>query len=132
MKGTTIQNKYYICTNETIINRIKIKIMKKILAIMCAAALFVACGGEKKQSVEDQAKAKIEAVIVALEAGDMEKAEQLVEVCDEWYETLSEDDQKKADKVMEQCEDRIIEAMMEYEMGELDGEMSDLDYEEEW
>lgn len=106
--------------------------MKKILAIMCVAALFVACGGEKKQSVEDQAKAKIEAVIVALEAGDMEKAEQLVEVCDEWYETLSEDDQKKADKVMEQYEERMIEAMMEYEMSELDGEMSDLDYEEEW
>lgn len=106
--------------------------MKKILAIMCAAALFVACGGEKKQSVEEQAKAKIEAVIVALEAGDMEKAEQLVEACDEWYETLSEADQKKADEVMEQYEERMIEAMMEYEMGELDGEMSDLDYEEEW
>lgn len=106
--------------------------MKKILAIMFVAALFVACGGEKKQSVEDQAKAKIEAVIVALEAGDMEKAEQLVEACDEWYETLSEDDQKKADKVMEQYEERMIEAVMEYEMGELDGEMSDLDYEEEW
>ena len=108
--------------------------MKKILAIMCAAALFVACGGEKKKelTVEEQAKAKIEAVIVALEAGDMEKAEQLVEVCDEWYETLSEADQNMADKVMEQYEDRLIEAMMEYEMGELDGEMSDLDYEEEW
>lgn len=132
MKGTTIQNKYYICAKETIINRKKIKIMKKILAIMFVAALFVACGGEKKQSVEDQAKAKIEAVIVAVEAGDMEKAEQLVEACDEWYETLSEADQKKADKVLEQYEERMIEAVMEYEMGELDGEMSDLDYEEEW
>ena len=71
-------------------------------------------------------------VYKVVKAGDMEKAEQLVEVCDEWYETLSEADQKKADKVMEQYEDRVIEAMMEYEMSDLDGEMSDLDYEEEW
>lgn len=106
--------------------------MKKILAIMFAAALLVACGGEKKQTVEELAKAKIEAVVLAAEAGDMEKVEKLMVEADEWYETLSEDDKAKADKVMEKYQDRLIKAAMEYEMSNLDDEMSNLDYEGEW
>ena len=85
--------------------------MKKILAIMFAAALLVACGGEKKKelTVEEQAKAKVESVISAYEAGDEEKTYELLEAADEWYESLNEADKKKADEVIKNYEDKVIE-----------------------
>ena len=109
-----MQNKYYICTNETIINRIKIKIMKKILAIMCAAALFVACDS-KEEKIEKRAESFIEAAIAALEDGDYETFEEIGESVEDWVETLNKEEEKIVEKVLKRNMRRLEKAVEKYE-----------------
>lgn len=76
--------------------------MKKIIIAAIALAMFVACGGngngnEKKVTVEDQAIEYSEQMLKAMEAGDFDKMEKLEAEMEKWYESLSEEDQEKAD-----------------------------------
>ena len=78
--------------------------MKKILAIMCAAALLVACGGEKKKelTVEEQVKSYFEQLEKMSESGDVEAALELYAEMETWYDGLSEEDKAKADAAIEE------------------------------
>lgn len=76
--------------------------MKKIIIAAIAFSMLVACGGngngnEKKVTVEDQAIEYSEKLLKAMEAGDFDKIEKLEAEMEKWYESLSEEDQEKAD-----------------------------------
>ena len=69
--------------------------MKKILVIAAMMAMFVAC-----KSVEEKAKDYAEDIATAFMEGEWSKAEKLAEEAEEWYESLSEEDQVKVMSIL--------------------------------
>ena len=74
--------------------------MKKLFLLLAIAGVMASCGGEEKKSVEEQAKAYINEMKAAAEAGDQEKFEKIAEESQAWYDGLSDADKAAADKVM--------------------------------
>lgn len=92
--------------------------MKRLLAIMVAAAMLVACGGEKKKelTVEEQVKAYYEQMEKVSEGDDAEAALKLLTEIETWYNGLSEEDKAKADAAIEEYEAQLAgEFEEEYE-----------------
>ena len=93
--------------------------MKKFFVLMMVAAMSIACGGnnaEKKEgevklTVEQQAKAYCDDMIKAIKADDEKKGMKIMEESDKWYQSLSEEDQMIADKVMASYQEKMAEAM---------------------
>lgn len=56
---------------------------------------------EKQVKIEEQAKAYVNEMKAAVEAGDMEKAQKIAEESEAWYYGLSDADRATADKVLE-------------------------------
>lgn len=88
--------------------------MKKLFAILAVALLVVACGGEQKKpmTIEDKFMDYISQIEKAVEAGDAEKAESLIEAFEEWGTSLNEKDMAEIEKVASKNEDRIFKAMI--------------------
>ena len=92
--------------------------MKKILLMVAAVAMLVACGGngkqaEAKKTVEEQVEAKktieeqatyyVNELLKAQQTGDYDKCVDLSEEMDKWIETLSETDLEKAELAAEKA-----------------------------
>lgn len=77
--------------------------MKKIMILVAALGILVACGGnsKEKQTVEQTAVEYNERAFKAVEAGDFEELGKIAEEHDKWMESLSEEDQAKAEKAEE-------------------------------
>ena len=73
------------------------------MILVAALGIIAACGGnsEKKQTVEQTAIEYNEKAIKAVEDGDFEELMKLAEEHDKWMESLSEEDQAKAEKAEE-------------------------------
>ena len=88
--------------------------MKKLFMIFTAALVVFACGGGKKKSQEDPYTKYLDLAFEALMAGDIEKVALYEEQYEEWYDSLSEDEQEIADEKylqwMEKNEDAVNEA----------------------
>ena len=88
--------------------------MKKILILLAAAMLVVACGGnDKKDSVEQKAAKYMKEYLEADAAGDDDKVDELRNEIQKWGETLSEDEQQRAEKAFEEAEKEWKEAQKE-------------------
>ena len=64
-----------------------------------AFTMLVACGGNEK-------------ILEASEAGDYDKVGKIEEEMDEWYDNLSETDQKKADDAIEKWGDQAMDRLI--------------------
>ena len=103
--------------------------MKKILALIAALGLIMACGGnsgnsgKSKMTVEEKAIDYLEQVSEANENYDYETLEKVYKEMEVWYNGLSEEDQAKADAAAEK-----------YMLGEYgdDEEYYDADVEEHY
>lgn len=95
--------------------------MKKIFVIALAALsmTFVSC----KKNVEDQAKDYVDQMMEVLKSGDEEKGEAIETEYQKWMESLSEEDQAKAKKVME---DEMMKHLPEL-LGAMGGAMGELE-----
>lgn len=95
--------------------------MKKIFVIALAALsmCFVSC----KKNVEDQAKDYVDQMMEVLKSGDEEKGEAIEAEYQKWMESLSEEDQAKAKKVME---DEMMKHLPEL-LGAMGGAMGELE-----
>lgn len=93
--------------------------MKKIMIIFAALGLLVACGGnsEKKQTVEQKAVSYMEQLYNAAVSGNEAKGEKLAEEMEEWGESLSEADQKKAEAAIQEWTMDNMDKLMELEGG---------------
>lgn len=90
--------------------------MKKFLVLLTVCAMMVACGGnaekkEKKLSVREQTFEYCEKMLKAVENDDMEAMEAIAAEVDEWYESLTPEQQEEAAAAdvewAEKNEDRI-------------------------
>lgn len=87
--------------------------MKKLLfaaAFVLAGFAMVSCDSN---SVETKASEYAQQISDAMLSGDMEKAEQIQQECDEWFATLSEEDQAKAEKAAEEIAAKMEEQIKE-------------------
>lgn len=87
--------------------------MKKLLfaaAFVLAGLAMVSCDSN---SVETKAVEYAQQISDAMLGGDMEKAEQIQKECDEWFATLSEEDQAKAEKATEEIAAKMEEQLKE-------------------
>lgn len=78
--------------------------MKRLFLILAATLVLFACGnGSKKKAltVEEQAVAYYEQMMNA--DGDWDKMDALMEEIEKWYDSLSEEDQEKANAAMEKA-----------------------------
>ena len=92
--------------------------MKKIMILVAAAMFMVACGnsGEKKQqTVEGKVVEYSEKMLKAMESGDEEAFEKISSEAGAWMESLSAEDQEKAEAASRKWEqdnmDRLYKAM---------------------
>ena len=74
--------------------------MKKILILVAACALMMACG----QSVEKKAIDYAEQAIEALKDGELGKFIEIGEEMETWYETLTEEEKAKVDEATQKWE----------------------------
>lgn len=87
--------------------------MKKLFfaaAFVLAGLAMVSCDSN---SVETKAVEYAQQISDAMLGGDMEKAEQIQKECDEWFATLSEEDQAKAEKATEEIAAKMEEQLKE-------------------
>ena len=108
--------------------------MKKILVLLAAAMLIVACGGsgKKAQTVEEKAA---DYTMKMLNAQTEAEAEAIEEEAMAWFETLSEEDQIKAFKAIEKARDEFYSSDKgdgEYEYDEYDYDEYDYDDYEDY
>ena len=69
--------------------------------IALACAMLAACGGngnaKKEATVEDKAIQLMEKMVSAMENGNLNKCSAIEEEMEDWYDTLSEEEQEKVD-----------------------------------
>lgn len=75
--------------------------MKKLLVLLTACAMFVACGDDKKSAASNDAVSTLEATYQAIENGDMAKAIELVSAMEAKYDKMSETEKAATDSVTE-------------------------------
>lgn len=78
--------------------------MKKIMILVAALGLLMACGGNSGKTVEQQAVEYSEKAYEAMLEQDFQKLMEIAEETEKWYESLSEEDKAKADKAGEEWE----------------------------
>ena len=85
--------------------------MKKLLAILAAALLVVACGEtkEKPKTIEDQLLEHLAKIEKALETGDLEKVEEANNAWYGWSSSLSGEEAKEHEAAVEKHMERIME-----------------------
>lgn len=85
--------------------------MKKLLAILAAALLVVACGEtkEKPKTIEDQLLEHLAKIEKALETGDLEKVEEANNAWYGWSSSLSGEEAKEHEAAVEKHMERIVE-----------------------
>ena len=85
--------------------------MKKLLAILAAALLVVACGEtkEKPKTIEDQLLEHLAKVEKALETGDPEKVSEAMNAWYGWSSSLSGEEAKEHEAAVEKHMERIME-----------------------
>lgn len=101
--------------------------MKKLFLILAASALLFACGGNsktKKLTVEEQAVEYAKQLIEAEESGDYDACVELEASMVEWAESLSAEDQEKAERA-------LIKYLLDLEVSEYDDEDDYYDDEDE-
>ena len=76
--------------------------MKKIMMFVAMMVMFVAC----QESVEDKAKSYVENINAAREAGDIDKAEALLQEATLWTKTLSLEEQAEIAPMFVACQSR--------------------------
>lgn len=76
--------------------------MKKILILMAAAALMMACAGNS-MTVEEQAKQYVYQMLDAQLNDDQETIEKLTLELQEWETTLNEEDKAKVEAAVQQA-----------------------------
>ena len=73
--------------------------MKKILILLAAAMLVVACGnsGNKKSTIEQTTEKYVKAQVEAYQAQDWDKLEEIQAEIQKWAETLTEEEREQVD-----------------------------------
>lgn len=91
--------------------------MKKIMILVAALGLLMACGGNsEKQTIEQKAIEYSEKALKAVEDGDFEQLMKLGEEYQEWYDALSEEEQDKVDTAEEKWEEENAERLEALEL----------------
>ena len=90
--------------------------MKKMwmIAAVACAALMISCGGEKKASVEETAKAYMEKLNAAAVAQDEDKFKQLFDEVNNYGKSLSKEEMKKFDEVYRAVASEDTKAAVRY------------------
>lgn len=99
--------------------------MKKLFAILAAALLVVACGGEQKKpaTLEDQIVSHLDKIENALKSGDFDKVMAAAEAFDEWGTSLGEEQLMEAVQIMEKYQERaesLMGAIAQMELAQYD------------
>ena len=105
-------------------------IMKKVIMIIAAAFMVLACGGNKSQ---DPYTKYFDQAYEALEKGDYELADELINEYGEWLMTLDEAETQVAMEKLEEWYDvhgEKLEAMYEKQLEEAYGDFLD-EYDED-
>lgn len=90
--------------------------MKKIIILVAALGLLMACGGNSKKAeltVEQKAVSYMEQLMDAELAGDAEKVTKLEAELEEWAESLSDEDEAKAQMAAEEWMMENIDKLMQ-------------------
>ena len=91
--------------------------MKKIMILVAALGLLMACGGSsEKQTVEQKAIEYSEKALKAVEDGDFELVMKLGMEYQEWYDALSEEDKAKVAEAEEKWEEENAERLEALEL----------------
>ena len=79
--------------------------MKKLTLVLAAAVtlLFAGCAG-----VEDKSAGYAKDMIEAINKKDFDKADKVQKEYDEWYESLSEEDQARARAAMAEVAEKVL------------------------
>ena len=79
--------------------------MKKLTLVLAAAVtlLFAGCAG-----VEDKSAGYAKDMIEAINKKDFDKADKVQKEYDEWYESLSEEDQARARAAMTEVAEKVL------------------------
>ena len=104
-------------------------IMKKVIMIIAAAFMVLACGGNKSQ---DPYTKYLDQAYEAMENGDYELAEELLIEYQSWFVELDEAEMEEASARLEQWYESYgeeFEAMYEEYLDEVGDYYDDLDYE---
>lgn len=106
--------------------------MKKIIITAIAFAMLVACGGNEKKvpTVKDKAIQLMEKMVTTMEEGKLNQLSDIEEEMEDWYESLSEEEQEKvmeATAAWEEKNERRIEKaydkLIEVKVNELSEEL---------
>lgn len=71
--------------------------MKKLLVLLAACAMVVACGDDKKSAASNDAVNTLEAIYQAIESGDLATVFELVNMMEAKYDNMSEEEKAAAD-----------------------------------